>query len=135
MLEAIAGGGSISAPLERQDMGPPKRYVKALAAPSGEDAVNDDKHEKLERLMKSLSVRVDKAERRESALAAENAQLRRDQRTVNARARSLVVTRHSRANEGRNAREEQLSDGDGDDYERPPVSHSMRGGYGSGRGR
>src|SRR5271154_1962353 len=56
MLEAIAGGRSGSTPLEKQDHVQPRRYVKALAAPPIVDAVSQDKHAKLERLMKDLSV-------------------------------------------------------------------------------
>ena len=134
MLEAIAGGKSRSASRERQDPAPPKRYVKALAAPPVEDAVSQDKHAQLERLMKDLSVRVDKAERREAALAAENAQLRKGQRKVNARAGSPVASRCNRGNEGSKAAGRESSDGDGDDDVRPSTSRSIRGGYGSNRG-
>ena len=65
MLEAIAGKRRVSTPLEKQDPVQLKQYVKALATPPIEDAVGRDKHAKLERLMKDLSIHVDKAERRE----------------------------------------------------------------------
>ena len=136
MLEAIAGDKRPCASLERQDPVQPKRYVKALATPQQEDAVGVDKQAKLERLMQDLSVRVNKVlgERRESSRMADERPSRSGQSAGRSHARSPVVTRHSHAGAGRDDREAEYSDGDGDETVRPSTSHTIRGVYGSNRG-